>query len=221
MGQDWDRLARGDALGAIDPRLGRGVSEADFVAAGAANVDRIMGLSGDAVGRERVLEIGCGVGRTTVHLAERFAHVDGVDVSAEMVRRARARGLPGNVTLTVTSGRDLHPFPDARFDLVVSHLVLQHVAEEAVLGEILAEVARVLRPDGGALLQFDTRGRRPLAAVTGLLPDALLPTKRRRHARRYPRSATRVRELVAAAGLRIEREVGTDSADHWLFLRPG
>ncbi|MDX6673409.1 MAG: hypothetical protein QOH11_827 [Solirubrobacteraceae bacterium] len=221
MGKDWDRLARSDALASIDPSLGSGVDEAAFVAVGAAHVEWLMTWVGDAVGRERALEIGCGIGRSTVHLADHFARVDGVDVSAEMVRRARARGLPGNVTLTVTSGRDLRPFPDASFDFVLSHLVLQHVADEAVLSEILTEVARVLLPDARAMLQFDTRGHRPLAAVVGVLPDALLPAKRRRAARRYPRTSTRVRELVAAAGLAIEREEGAGSAEHLLLLRPG
>jgi hypothetical protein len=90
-----------------------------------------------------------------------------------------------------------------------------------VLSEILTEVARVLLPDARAMLQFDTRGHRPLAAVVGVLPDALLPAKRRRAARRYPRTSTRVRELVAAAGLAIEREEGAGSAEHLLLLRPG
>jgi ubiquinone/menaquinone biosynthesis C-methylase UbiE len=221
MGEHWDRLARSDALASIDPTLGSGVSEAAFVAAGAAHVEWLMAWVGDAVGRERALEIGCGIGRTTVHLADHFARVDCVDVSAEMVRRARARGLPRNVTLTVTSGRDLRHFPDASFDFVLSHLVLQHVADESVLAEILTDVARVLRPNGRAMLQFDTRGHRPLAAVVGVLPDALLPAKRRRAARRYSRTCAHVRELVAAAGLAIEREEGAGSAEHLLFLSPG
>src|SRR5436305_2559265 len=215
MGDDWDRFARRDALAAIDPRLGAGAGEDAFVAAGAALVDRLVAQLDPGVGRERALEIGCGIGRATVHLAEHFAHVDGVDVSGEMVRRAQARGLPANVTLTITSGRDLRPFPDRSFDLVYSHLVLQHVPDEEVLAGVLADVARVLRADGRAVLQFDTRGRRPLAAAVGMLPDLLLPAKLRRHARRYPRTSARVRKLVGSAGLASEREEGADTAEHW------
>ncbi|MDX6642481.1 MAG: hypothetical protein QOD76_443 [Solirubrobacteraceae bacterium] len=190
------------------------------MAAGRANVERVMDWVGDDVARERMIEIGCGVGRTTVHFAEHFERVDGVDVSSEMVRLARAASLPANVTLTVTSGGDLAAFEDASFDFAFSHLVLQHIADETVLAANLAEIARVLRPNGLALLQFDTRKRPLLAAAAGLLPDPLLPPKRRRHARRYRRTPARIRELLTNAGLAIDREQDPGTADHWLFLRP-
>jgi ubiquinone/menaquinone biosynthesis C-methylase UbiE len=220
MGAAWDRFARRAPLDFIDPALGRGVEQEEFVAAGRANVDRVMDWVGDDVSRERMLELGCGVGRTTVHFAEHFKRVDGVDISSEMVGLARAGGLPPNVTLTVTTGRDLAGFADASFDVVFSHLVLQHLADETVLAANLREVARVIRPDGLALLQFDTRRRQLLATATGLLPDALLPARLRRHARRYPRRATRVRELATAAGLTLDHEQDPGTANHWLFLRP-
>ena len=216
----WDRFARRDPLRFIDPALSPGASDEEFVAGGRANVDRVMAWVGDEVARERMLEVGCGVGRTTVHFADRFARVDGVDVSSEMVRHARERGLPPNVSLAVTSGRDLRAFPDESFDFVFSHLVFQHVADDAVLALNLSEVARVLRPGGLALLQFDTRGRRLLARAAGLLPDALLPATRRRHARRYPRTPAGLHELIAAADVTVEREHGAGTAEHWLFLRP-
>jgi ubiquinone/menaquinone biosynthesis C-methylase UbiE len=216
----WDRFARRAPLHFIDPSLGRGVSQDEFVAAGRANVERALGWVGDDLARERMLEIGCGVGRATVHFAEHFTRVDGVDISSQMVALADAGGLPPNVTLTVTNGCDLAVFADASFDFVFSHLVLQHIADAAVLAANLSEIARVLRPDALALLQFDTRARRPLAASVGLLPDRLLPARMRRHARRYPRNSSRIRDLITAAGLAIEREDGAGTADHWLFLRP-
>jgi SAM-dependent methyltransferase len=216
----WNRFARRAPLDFIDPGLGHGVDQKEFVAAGRANVERAMAWVGDDVARGRMLEVGCGVGRATVHFAEHFSRVDGVDISSEMVTLAHAGGLPPNVRLTVTTGSDVAVFAEATFDFVFSHLVLQHIADEAVLAANLSEIARVLRPDGVALIQFDTRGRRPLATAAGLLPDPLLPAKRRRHARRYPRTPTRIRELLTDAGLTIEREGGAGTADHWLFLRP-
>jgi ubiquinone/menaquinone biosynthesis C-methylase UbiE len=67
----------------------------------AADYDRLGELGeNDWIGRwltgvlpaagERALDIGCGAGRHTVLLAERFAHVDAIDLSAPMVRAATA-----------------------------------------------------------------------------------------------------------------------------------
>ena len=149
----WDRFARRDALFHADPNTG---DEAEFLAAGRRNVARVMEWLGEDAARGRMLEIGCGPARTAEAFAAFFERVDGVDVSPEMLRRARARPLPPNLVLTATSGADLEPFDDGAFDFVFSHLVFQHIDEEAVVASYLHEVARVLAPQGLALLQFDT-----------------------------------------------------------------
>ncbi|MCT9821401.1 PIG-L family deacetylase [Microbacterium sp. W1N] len=66
---------------------------------------------------DRALELGCATGLLTAGLAGRAARVTGVDIAAEALQRARARGLPDTVEL-----RQLDTpaqWPAGRFDLVV------------------------------------------------------------------------------------------------------
>ena len=216
---EWERFAAQDPLFYIDPALGTGASVEEFIAAGEPLVAWAMEWAGDLPAHDRALEIGCGVGRNTVHFGRRFSHVDGVDVSPTMVQLAREHDPPANVSFHVTSGSDLATFEDRTFDLVFSHLVFQHIPDEATIASYLREIARVLAPGGCAILQFDTRALGIGARVARLAPDALLPASRRRHIRRYPRSPEAVRGWARAARLTIEDEQEPGGADHFLRLR--
>lgn len=217
MPEGWERLARSDALFHIDPTLADG-DVARFRATGAGLVAWVMEWAGELPARDRALEIGFGVGRTIVHLAEHFERVDGVDVSETMAQLAREHGVPGNVELHVTDGRGLDGLPDGAFDLVLSHLVLQHIADATVVANYFAEIARVLKPAGRAVVQVDTRTLGLAARALRVLPDPLLPRSRRRHMRRTPRDPRRIAHMVAGAGLRVDAEQDPGTALHWLRL---
>jgi len=95
----------------------------------------------------RVLDAGCGGGGMPLSLAEHAHLVVGIDPIDRFgdagVRLARERGL-SNLLFTRADGMAL-PFPDQAFDLVLSHAVIEHVADAA---RYLAECRRVLRPGG-------------------------------------------------------------------------
>jgi ubiquinone/menaquinone biosynthesis C-methylase UbiE len=215
----WDDFAQSDAQYYIDPTLGPGTDVEEFLEGGRLVAERAVEWAGPMPEGARALEIGCGIGRDTVHLAQHFAEVDGVDVSATMVRAAQERGLPANVRLHVGSGRDLAGFEDQAYDLVFSHLVFQHIGDEAVIERYLREIARVLAPSGVAVTQFDARPVSRIATLLQRLPDALLPRSRRRDIRRHRRSPERLRELGRAAGLTVGAEHGQDTAEHWFEWR--
>ena len=105
----------------------------------------------------RILEIGCGAGRVTRALARVFGRVDAVDVSGEMIARARQalRECP-NVSLHQNNGIDLTPLPDQTFDFAFSSIVFQHIPSKAVIENYVREVWRVLR--SGALFKFQVQG---------------------------------------------------------------
>ncbi|HHL73504.1 MAG TPA: class I SAM-dependent methyltransferase [Bacteroidetes bacterium] len=96
-----------------------------------------------------VLEIGCGVGIDLVKFAENGAHVTGVDLSETAIDLARKnfahRKLDGN--FLVMNGEDLD-FPDASFDVVYVHGVLQYTADPH---QMAREMYRVLRKGGEAI----------------------------------------------------------------------
>src|SRR5438093_10715014 len=82
--------------------------------------------------RSRALDAGCGTGRQTLALADRFDQVVGVDISHPLIDIARRRRLPPNVQYYV---EDLMAFVDPDgFDLVFSSTTLHHLPElEAAL----------------------------------------------------------------------------------------
>ena len=219
----WERMARRDPLYFIEvDRRKRGSLE-EFLAGGERLVDEVLGWAepelGEAIPPGEVLEIGCGLGRTTRALAARFERATGIDISPAMVEGARRLDPPANAAFEVCPASGVGRLGEERFTLVFSHLVLQHVPEEAHLVGCLAGVARILAPGGLALLQFDTRAETTPSRAVHALPDALLPRRHRRHMRRYRRDPEWLRGLAAASGLSVAAERGAGGAEHWLALR--
>ncbi len=95
-------------------------------------------------------------------LAERGAHVTGIDPARRAIAAARehAAAHGHDIAYDVGAGEAL-PYDDASFDAVVCVDVLEHVAD---LDRVLAEVARVLRP--GGTFAFDTINRNSLSRLT-------------------------------------------------------
>lgn len=103
----------------------------------------------------RVLEVGVGLGTDFVQFVRAGADAVGVDLTeaavASVRRRVALEGLDADVL--VADAEDL-PFPDASFDLVYSYGVLHHTPDTA---RALAEIRRVLRPDGEARIMLYSR----------------------------------------------------------------
>jgi ubiquinone/menaquinone biosynthesis C-methylase UbiE len=105
----------------------------------------VDGLGRAAPGAE-ALDAACGTGRHARHLVQQGYGVVGTDLTPEMLDKARAN-VPEAEFLEADL-RDL-PLESERFDLVTCGLAVAHLPE---LGTSVAEVARVLRPGGHAVL---------------------------------------------------------------------
>ncbi len=162
MKRDWDERARSNAKWFINTyKLEQ--SDEEFGETGRLHTKQFVVDALDLLTQRRdprslrLLEIGCGVGRMTSHLAEIFGEVYAVDVSPEMVHQARIRLAPlPNVTVHETSGYDFADFPGDFFDVVFSAYVFQHVPNTEVIRRNICDAYRVLRP--GGVLKFQTSG---------------------------------------------------------------
>ena len=96
---------------------------------------------------DRVLEVGVGTG-ISLPLYPRDVRITGIDVSSEMLGRARARverAKLANVEALLEMDAEAMTFPDASFDKVVAMYVVSVVPRPA---KLLEELHRVCRPDG-------------------------------------------------------------------------
>ncbi|RKE20944.1 methyltransferase domain-containing protein [Streptomyces sp. TLI_171] len=107
-------------------------------------------LLGELRPGQRVLDVGCGPGTITADLAGLVGpdgRVTGIDPSAEVLGQAAAlaaeRGLD-NLSFETADVYRL-PYPDASFDVVHAHQVLQHLADPVAA---LREMRRVTAPGG-------------------------------------------------------------------------
>jgi ubiquinone/menaquinone biosynthesis C-methylase UbiE len=98
----------------------------------------------------RMLDIGVGGGRTTVHLAQRVKEYVGIDYSEAMIAACKERfaGMPGTVSFQFGDVRNLEKFPDHSFDFVLfSYNGIDNINEPDRL-KGLKEISRVGKPGG-------------------------------------------------------------------------
>ena len=102
-------------------------------------------------GGEQVLDIGCGTGTTAILAKELVGpegSVFGLDASPEMIARARKKAARARLEVEFVRGVvESMPFPDGRFDVVLSSMMLHHLPGP-VRQVCASEIRRVLKPGG-------------------------------------------------------------------------
>jgi SAM-dependent methyltransferase len=151
-----------------------------------------------------VLDLGCGAGHVSFHVAPHVKHVVAYDLSADMLdvvaRAAAERGLDNIVTREGVAER--LPFANESFDYVLSRYSAHHW-HDVEAG--LREAARVLKPEGTAVIVDSVSPGRPLLD-THLQAVELLRDPS--HVRSYSRAEWEA--AIVRAGLRP----GSVSAHH-------
>ena len=157
MRRFWDEKARENAMWFVASTLDYTHPDAEsFWRSGDEVIDRSLKMFDLSLnGSERVLDIGCGIGRLTRALSRRAASAVGIDVSNEMVNQAReALADVENVDILLGNGLDLAGVADGGFDVVFSFVVFQHIPDPSVTCAYIREIGRVLRPGGWAVFQI-------------------------------------------------------------------
>jgi len=97
---------------------------------------------------DRVIDVGCGCGATTIAFAQAVGpggHVLGVDISAPMLARAKQMALPRLSVEFVLADATVYAFDPASFDLVASRFGVMFFADPVLS---FANLRRALRPTG-------------------------------------------------------------------------
>ncbi len=213
MRRDWDRRSRENALHYVNTQQ-EAWDESEFFSTGEQNVqdqilsdlERICGVRDPR--SMRALEIGCGVGRMTRALASVFGEVHGVDVSKEMVQRARRYlQTTSNAHVHRNSGCDLRALKNLEFDFAFSFIVFQHVPSRDIIDNYVAEVGRRLVP--GALFKFQVQGYES-AELSRRRCDTWLGASV---------SERDAAEMAARHGFEVEHSMGSGTQYYWLWFR--
>jgi len=189
----WDGLAEQDALHAIltDPAKRQGKwGIANFMATGVTEIGTVMNHLAQ-IGRlpqaeGTALDFGCGVGRLTQALAQRFSACVGIDISPHMIQEANALNRYEHCQYVASSSPVL-PFDDASFTFIYSNIVLQHMPRRFSVG-YLEEFVRVLAP--GGILVFGVQDSFPIRDISSLTTWL----------RKTARIRTRIKEALGGPG---------------------
>ncbi|HEX8869794.1 MAG TPA: methyltransferase domain-containing protein [Lentzea sp.] len=160
--------------------------------------DEMVALAGLRDG-QRVLDVGCGTGNLLRATGKRHRNVSltGMDPDLKMLARAESKIRRAGLAARLDRGfaQEL-AFPDDSFDVVFSSLMLHHL-DTASKDEMLAQVRRVLRPNGVLVLadavlhDHSHRGHR--RGASGKMQEHL-----------HDNVADAVAKRIAAAGFTVE-----------------
>ena len=104
---------------------------------------------------ESVLDVGCGTGTLAITAKERVGktgRVAGIDPSGQLINGARRKAAHRNLTIDFEiAGIEQLNYPDRSFDVVLSTFMMHHLQGD-LKRQGLAEVARVLKPEGRLLI---------------------------------------------------------------------
>ncbi len=92
------------------------------------------------------LDFGCGTGRSSRFLKRHGYETVGVDISEEMVRRARERDTEGDYR--VVDDGDLSTLPSGQFDLALAAFTFDNIPTEALKTSLFSQLGRVIKATG-------------------------------------------------------------------------
>jgi SAM-dependent methyltransferase len=225
MDSRWETFAQQDAefyiYTAPDVDFSSPAGRAFFLQSGRDDAERILReVEPYLTGFGRAVEIGCGVGRLALPMAERFGEVVGVDIAPSMIRKLGEYSREAGVDNVRGFGSDEPWDEQGSVDLAYSFIVFQHIESGAVIADYFRRLTACLDRNGICFVQFDTRPRTAAYFLLRAVPDAVLPRPWRKGIRRVRRRRTDLLRLFESCGLAVLRELQPDSERHVFLLRP-
>ncbi len=115
---------------------------------------------------DKILDLCCGTGRHSIELARRGFSVTGIDLSDVLLRHAKKKSEGLDIEYYQGDMRSL-PFASSSFDVVLNLFTsFGYFVEDHENVQVLAEIARVLKPNGQFLIDYLNRER----VIESLIP---------------------------------------------------
>jgi SAM-dependent methyltransferase len=220
----WETLANKDAFWAActsgKRRIDWGLE--DFLATGELEVSWASRVAQEGEfypsRRSLAVDFGCGPGRLTGALKERFQRVVGIDTSEAMLSVARRVHPEEGIEFSGS----IKKLENDSVDLVYSTFVLQHLTRDEVR-DCFHEFTRILHAGGLLIFQYPARPRWTVSGIAFFLLPIPLLTAIQRYILHYPgimpmswMAPANVAQLAASCGLTIlQYQVGPKYSPNW------
>lgn len=223
----WDLAAKKNAAWYVDTTVSYDKPDMDvFFETGRKIVENAYGSSPvRPSSHDLAVEIGSGLGRNCVALAEHFSHVVGVDIAPEMIRQSKELVSDERIEFHLGEGADLSAVATGTADFVMSFTVFQHIPEVGVIQSYLREAGRVLRPGGVAAFQWNNQSSELRWRVRRAVLSVLQRTGLRREA--HDRNAVQflgttvdldhITSTLSAAGMDLVKTEGLGTLFCWAW----
>lgn len=99
-----------------------------------------------SIKNKKLLDVGCGVGDFSIMFTKMGADVTGIDITKEVIEKAKNRAKQLSCKFLVTSIKDMD-FPPQSFDIITSITLLQHIPDDA-LSSSVQKIADSLKTGG-------------------------------------------------------------------------
>lgn len=110
-----------------------------------------------ALGKQDVLDLGCGIGRHSILFAEEGFRTHAMDLSENAVERAKEWATERHLDIDFKVGDMQHlPYEEESMDALFAYYVISHADTEGVK-HILKQIRNVLKPEGEAYLTFGSK----------------------------------------------------------------
>jgi len=156
-------------------------------------------------GGGKIIDFACGTGNQTMMLAEKSAHITGIDLNSRMIDKARIM-IPAQYKDTVVfqtaDGRNIHFAEDNEFDIATITLALHEMNEDIRL-PVLSEMKRVAKHL--IIADYDSPQPRNYAGIMAVIIEKLAGKRHYAGFRSYQNSGG-LNSLLKEAGIEIQEE---------------
>lgn len=111
---------------------------------------------------KKILDIGCGLGESSIFFAKKGAIVSAIDISEGVINKAKYKAAEENVEIKffITNGEDLSLFEDESFDFVYAANLLHHLEIKEIIDEIRLKLNK-----GGSFFSWDPIAYNPVINI--------------------------------------------------------